>query len=442
MPPSLRTSRFDTRAPDGLSTGRMQYETTYERLGTGGGDPRQPFTQDHCMVTSAVALDIGTSRLPSTSRHRSYTLEFKLSVVEWVESQKCSFRAAAKQFGVDRKIVRSWVDSKHTLLAALMHHGPHKRKLHNGKPPASHELDQQVLEYLLRQRREGYIVGDKELQRQALECAERLGLAAFKATTTWLRGWKNRCCVEVHNGSNNVVVRPGPSPTLFTQVPARGSSLLSHVSQGDTVKLTTDGKGVMEGKTRIDENHAGTDGTVYMDFSSHEHNYCRTVQPSQCCTGSEDRDILNQSSTLQSDHSPFRDNDSANAKLPAVSPSLSYEGTSFFDAVIENIIVGDISELELPLGHEEVVGDSEVELLASLSPTRRMGSLREPRRKGRTWSRSAPSQRSETPVATFSMLDDPQGPSGLLASRLSQPVFPAGPEILYVDTTHSAYSTV
>lgn len=424
----------------------LHCDTVFERPGTGDGtiacDSQQSLTQE---VTSAVsnALDIGTSRYPTASCHRSYTLEFKLSVVEWVESQKCSLRAAAKQFGVDRKVVRSWVESKHTLLAALMHHGPHKRKLHNGKPPASHELDQQVLDYLLRQRREGYSVGDRELQRKALECAKQLGLLTFKATTMWLRGWKHRSNVEVQNGSNDVV-HPQSTPTVFTQLPARGSSLLSHVSQGDKVKLTTDGKGVKEGGSQsdVDEDRAGTDGTVYMDFSSLEHSYCRTVQPTHCCAEAEEREILNQNSTLQCDRSPFWDNDSANAKLPAVSPSPSYEGTSLFDAVIENIIVGDISELELPLGHEEVVGECEVELLASLSPTRRTGTLREPRRKGRTWSRSAPSQRTDTPVATFSMLDDPQGPSGLLASRLSQPVFPAGPEILYVDTTHPVHTTV
>lgn len=382
------------------------------------------------LVTVAHALDVDSSPLPAPSRHRSYTLEFKLGVIQWVESHKCSLRAASKQFGVDRKVIRSWVDSREMLLSALVHYGPNRRKLHNGKPPASHELDRLVLDYLVQQRREGYLVGDRELQRKALECAEGLGLDTFKATNMWLRGWKHRCSVETQNGTNEIVVRPQLPATALPQVIAKGSALLSHVSCSDKVKLTrVMGEGAAEDGAK---DPVCASGPVYNDFSSREHSYCRTAPPPECC----DRDNFHRNTTLPGENSPFQDNDSAKLSS-AVSLSPNYESANLFDTVIENIIVGDISELELPLGHEEIVED--MDFLGSLSPIGRTGGpFLGARGRGKT---TVASQRAVTPVATFSMLDDPQGPSGLLASRLSQPVFPAAPEIVYVDmlggATHS-----
>lgn len=67
---------------------------------------------------------------------RAYTLEFKLSVVEWVESNQQSYRAAARQFGLDRKIIRTWVGRKASLVSALATHGPKRKKVHRGQGPS------------------------------------------------------------------------------------------------------------------------------------------------------------------------------------------------------------------------------------------------------------------------------------------------------------------
>ena len=54
--------------------------------------------------------------LPSKpGRHRSFTIEFKVGVVEWVELHSSSVRAAAIHFGLDRKVVRNWINQKETL---------------------------------------------------------------------------------------------------------------------------------------------------------------------------------------------------------------------------------------------------------------------------------------------------------------------------------------
>ena len=64
---------------------------------------------------------------------RAYTLEFKLGVVEWVESNQQSYRSAARQFGLDRKIIRTWVGQKASLISALTTLGPQRKKMRRGE---------------------------------------------------------------------------------------------------------------------------------------------------------------------------------------------------------------------------------------------------------------------------------------------------------------------
>ena len=52
-------------------------------------------------------------------KHRSFTVEFKLSVVDWVEERSSSVRAAATHFGLDRKVLRSWLRQKTQLRLAV-----------------------------------------------------------------------------------------------------------------------------------------------------------------------------------------------------------------------------------------------------------------------------------------------------------------------------------
>lgn len=92
---------------------------------------------------------------PSATGHRSYTLEFKLSVVDWIQSTKASIRAASKQFGVDRKLIRTWLHSRDALSSALAVHGPNRRKLHSGARPLSEAVDQHVLQFLHQRRQAG-----------------------------------------------------------------------------------------------------------------------------------------------------------------------------------------------------------------------------------------------------------------------------------------------
>lgn len=287
--------------------------------------------------------------IESGTYRKSYTTEFKLSVVEWVENHKSSVRAAAKQFGVDRKLVRVWLGHKPLLNSALLQHGPNRRKLHCGRPPASQELDRLVLDFLCKQRRAGVPVKDRELQQKALAIARDLDMDSFKATSQWVRRWRQRCGVQLVNGMNEIA-----------NLTSSSTAMLTHVRPEEQIQL----QAPEHHQAPPSEDATTGLGTVYVDYSSREHNYHRAY----------DR---------------FEDD-------PAV-----------FCEVIES--------MDLPLGHEEVIeGEGYV---TDCTPHACRTSLRCHSYKTLLSSSDYTHCSSCSPIA----------------SRISVPVYPAGPEIVYVD---------
>jgi len=62
-----------------------------------------------------MTSSVGVPSPSQPNKHRSFTVEFKVGVVEWVEFNSSSVRAAAIHFGLDRKVVRAWLKQKDTL---------------------------------------------------------------------------------------------------------------------------------------------------------------------------------------------------------------------------------------------------------------------------------------------------------------------------------------
>lgn len=62
-------------------------------------------------MAASVAVPIPSQ----PNKHRSFTVAFKVGVVEWVELHSSSVRAAAVHFGLDRKVVRAWIRQKQAL---------------------------------------------------------------------------------------------------------------------------------------------------------------------------------------------------------------------------------------------------------------------------------------------------------------------------------------
>ena len=107
-----------------------------------------------CSTTISTSANRPTQTLPDQTHpspyscgHKSYTLEFKLSVIDWVQSNKASIRSASKQFGLTRKMIRTWIQSKDTLSSALVVHGPNRyTSLYNHHGIGGHDIttDQSV----------------------------------------------------------------------------------------------------------------------------------------------------------------------------------------------------------------------------------------------------------------------------------------------------------
>ena len=506
---------------------------------------------------------------------RSYTLQYKLDVVKWLEEHSSSLRQAAKHFGITRRVIRTWLEQRDQLKEAMELSHPNKRKLHSGRPPVSQELDKSVLEYLVKQRSEQASVSDSELRSKALEVGHQLGLDGFKANLSWLKRWKQRCGVNYQNGTNDVSKRDKLVKSAF----------LSHVDSSEHITLTVQHTVVTDplDKTQMSQ------GPVYLDFSTSEHNYCQKAhQPSMFITSTLPGHLSTSEEELYNPHGlhchqlgseqdistlTHSSNDTAtctphllgeitvqaastvslaSAHPPGTCSSACVEGG--LDVLIPagGVVQELVEGLELPLGHEEVVGESsnaagrDGELIitqaAAISPpfhhrdntlladhtlsssqeqvqsyftsttspshqsqpllsasfsrdsrlqdfvslqsaqdyliemssflqesssasasnsmepappsgagTKQRGSKKryQPKR-GCSKSKGANAKnkkstgqqrrgRAVTPVATFPnlMLDDPQGYSGMLASRLSQPVFPGEPEFVYTDMATS-----
>ena len=491
---------------------------------------------------------------------RSYTLQYKLEVVTWLEKHGSSLRQASKHFGITRRVIRTWFEQRDQLREALHLNDPNKRKLHSGRPPASEELDKRLLGFLTKQRDRGVTVSDCELRRQALEFGYQLGLGGFKANLSWLRRWKQRSGVEIQNGTNDIVKEKKLAKSTF----------LSHVDPREGIKLIA-----QHSNTELYDMTQISQGPVYLDFTTSEHNYCRKAhQPSLFITsalpghieaaveedvynshglhchhlGSE-QDISTLAPSPETDSHHLLGNLTAQGRVNLSSNAHPSEVESGLELMVPtNTVVQELVEgLELPLGHEEVVGESngakDGELIitqaaaslppgiqreqcllidrslssqdqiqsyftsASCTPPSHQQTLLSPNFPRETASRlpdfvslqnaedyltevnsflqeTSSSQESNSPtsvskakggkkrcqpkrascsrskvataktkkslgqkraraatppVATFPnlILDDPQGYSGLLASRISQPVFPGEPEFVYTDMATS-----
>ena len=128
--------------------------------------------------------------MAQSRRVSSYTMEYKLSVLKWYHENGENKHTASREFGIDRKCVREWLDS---LLFNRVGLTNKKQKLNAGKDPLSVELDHAVLEYLLKERAAGRPVSYRDLSAKAIKLALEMTLPdSFKALAMWLKRWKRR----------------------------------------------------------------------------------------------------------------------------------------------------------------------------------------------------------------------------------------------------------
>lgn len=98
------------------------------------------------ILSSSLSSLVSQSSVQS-DKH-SYTISKKVEVVEWHRSHGKNVSIISRQFIIDRKGVREW-DAKFDTLRRL-HYGSSrlKRKICNGRPVFSEELDDTLFEFL------------------------------------------------------------------------------------------------------------------------------------------------------------------------------------------------------------------------------------------------------------------------------------------------------
>ena len=82
-------------------------------------------------------------------RYHSFTVEYKISIVEWHQGNGLVVSKTANQFSIDRKCVRDW-NAKYEELKQheATPKGKKARKMHDGREPLSVQLDDRVFDFL------------------------------------------------------------------------------------------------------------------------------------------------------------------------------------------------------------------------------------------------------------------------------------------------------
>ena len=124
--------------------------------------------------------------------HKSYTLQYKLSVLDWYHSHGENKKQTAKHFGVDRKRIRDWLRLEQQFRLEPKSNMQRKRNT-TGCPPHYQELDKTVLEWYKEQEVQGRKVTNRALRTKALELAPQMGYEdTFKASSNWAVAWRRR----------------------------------------------------------------------------------------------------------------------------------------------------------------------------------------------------------------------------------------------------------
>ena len=201
----------------------------------------------------------------STAPRRTYTLEFKLSVLEWMKTNRESTRGTARRFGIHRRMVQKWKESESKMAQAFTTNGAHRKKIHQAEQPLYQKLEENMLNWFISQEKEALC--DKNIKTRALLIAKDIGLENFKGSSGWVSSFRQRHSIfkdnsEV-NGDKNII-------SITTHLSA--NAFLTCTNPNDAVKLDFINEGVETHQPIPTE-----DKIVYYDYQTPEHNYCRPV---------------------------------------------------------------------------------------------------------------------------------------------------------------------
>ncbi|XP_037515802.2 pogo transposable element with KRAB domain [Rhipicephalus sanguineus] len=133
---------------------------------------------------------------------RSYTIAKKIEVVQWHRQAGRNVHETSRHFNIDRKRIREWDGKYESLLQQNFGKSKLRRKLSNGAPVFSEELDDALFEFFERERSAGRAVSNRLLAEEALRIARSLQLGNFHASTHYIARWKQRFSISMRQATN------------------------------------------------------------------------------------------------------------------------------------------------------------------------------------------------------------------------------------------------
>ena len=162
-------------------------------------DSPPPETQAHAQVDEILEHSL------NNTTHNSYTIAYKISVLDWYHENGENKSLTSKHFGVARKRIRDWCLMEDQLRSMPQANRLRKRNPSKGygrRPPGSMDLDQAILNWYKKQRESGVMVYSRQLRAKALELSPQCGLPeTFKASSQWLHNWKKRYAADIKEWS-------------------------------------------------------------------------------------------------------------------------------------------------------------------------------------------------------------------------------------------------
>ncbi len=154
-----------------------------------GGDG--PCDKPVIIPISSSPAQVQTPAILTTNSKRSYTVQFKLNVLDWYYKNGENKKMTAKMFEVDRKRIRDWLQDESRLRSDPT---PERtRKKRSGCLPQYREIETEVYQWYIAQKDRGWKPKNSEIRAKGLELAPQFGFQeSFKASASWLCNWKRR----------------------------------------------------------------------------------------------------------------------------------------------------------------------------------------------------------------------------------------------------------
>lgn len=121
----------------------------------------------------------------------SYTVKEKLSAIKYAKAH--GNRAAGREFNVSESCIRDWRKIETRLMNMNR-----KKRANRGKSAKYPELEQELFNYIVDKRKQGYCVSTTQVRLKALDLAKSMaGTSDFKASVKWTYGFFRRHLLSI-----------------------------------------------------------------------------------------------------------------------------------------------------------------------------------------------------------------------------------------------------